>query len=126
VPLPLCAFEKMDILKKVTKNSLFVLIPVLIASVFIESRKLPLGIFLGWFFGIVNFKGMTKNVEALTGVQKATMKMFILSITRLGIMFAAIISLAYFKIINIIGLLVGFTIVFMFIIIEGLRAAKSE
>ena len=116
----------MDILKKVTKNSLFILIPVLIASVFIETRKLPLGIFLGWFFGIVNFKGMTKNVEALTGVQKATMKMFILSITRLGIMFAAIIAVAYFKIINIIGLLVGFTIVFVFIIIEGLRAAKSE
>lgn len=116
----------MDILKNVTRKSLFVLVPLIIGSFFIEPRKLPLGIFLGWFFGIVNFKGMTKNVEAMTDVQKAKVRMFILSITRLGILFAAIIALAYFKIINIIGLLVGFTIVFVFIIIEGLRAAKSE
>ncbi len=119
-------FIKMDILKKVTKNSLYVLVPVLIGSVFIESQKLPLGIFMGWFFGIFNFKGMTKNVEAMTDIQKAKTKMFMLSIFRLGILFAAIFALAYFKIINIIGLLVGFTIVFVFIIIEGLKAAKAE
>ncbi len=116
----------MNILKNVMKNSLLVLIPVLIASVFIESRKLPLGIFLGWFFGMVNFKGMTRNVEAMTGIQKAKTQMFIFSTMRLGILFAATFSLAYFKIINIIGLLVGFTIVFIFIMIEALKAAKFE
>ena len=115
----------MDILKNIIKKSLFVLIPVVIAAAFIESRKLPLGIFLGWLFGIVNFKGMIKNIEGMTDIHKAKSKIFILSVFRLGILFAAIAALAYFKIINIIGLLVGFTIVFIFILIEGMKAGRQ-
>ena len=99
---------------------------MLVASVFIESRKLPLGIFLGWLFGLTNFKGMIKNVQAMTDVHKAKSKIFILSVFRLGILFAAIVALAYYKVINLIGLLVGFTIVFVFIMLEGLKAAKSQ
>lgn len=113
-------------LKNIIKKSLFVLIPVLIASAFYEPGKLPLGIFIGWLFGVMNFKGMTKNVEGMIDVHKAKLRIFILSVTRLAILFAAIVALAYFEVINILGLLAGFTIVFVFIIIEGLKAAKSE
>ncbi len=116
----------MELYKAIIKKSLFVLIPVLVASVFIESQKLPLGIFLGWFFGLTNFKGMVKNVQGITDIHQLKSKLFVLGIFRLGILFAAIFALAYFKVINLIGLLVGFTIVFVFIMIEGLNAAKSE
>jgi hypothetical protein len=108
----------MEIFKSVTKKSLIVLIPVLIAALFIESRKMPLGIFFGWLFGVINFKGMTKNIEAMTDVHKAKLKIFILSITRLAFLFAAIFAMAYYKLVNIIGLLIGFTIVFIFILVD--------
>ncbi len=116
----------MDIIKNITKKSLMVLVPVLIASAFIETRKLPLGIFLGWLFGIINFKGMTRNIEGMVDVHKAKIRLLIFSITRLAVLFTAIIALAYFKVINIIGLIVGFTIVFFFIVIEGLKAGQSQ
>ncbi len=116
----------MELYKAIIKRSLFVLIPFLAASAFIEPRKIPLSIFLGWLFGLTNFKGMVKNVQGMTDVHKAKSKIFVLSVFRLGIMFAAIAALAYYKVINLIGLLVGFTIVFVFIMLEGLRAAKSE
>jgi len=126
VTLCLCDYKKMEMLKNIIKKSLFVLIPVMIASAFIEPKKLPLGIFIGWLFGVMNFKGMTKNIEGMVDVHKAKLKIIILSVTRLAALFAAIVALAYFQVINILGLLAGFTIVFVFIIIEGLKAAKSE
>jgi ABC-type multidrug transport system permease subunit len=116
----------MEIFKSVTKKSLIVLIPVLIAALFIESRKMPLGIFFGWLFGVINFKGMTKNIEAMTDVHKAKLKIFILSITRLAFLFAAIFAMAYYKLVNIIGLLIGFTIVFIFILVEGMKRSGSN
>jgi hypothetical protein len=116
----------MEIFKSVTKKSFLILIPVLIAALFIESRKLPLGIFFGWFFGVINFKGMTKNIEGMADVHKAKLKIFILSITRLAFLFAAIFAMAYYKLVNIIGLLIGFTIVFIFILVEGMKAGQSQ
>lgn len=115
----------MELFKNIIKKSLFVLVPVLIASIFIEPKKLPMGIFLGWFFGVMNFKGMTRNVEGMLDVHKAKMKILILSVTRLAILSAAILALAYFRVVNIAGLLVGFTIVFIFILIEGMKAGRQ-
>jgi hypothetical protein len=116
----------MEIYKSVTKKSLIVLIPVLIAALFIESRKLPLGIFFGWLFGVINFKGMTKNIEGMADVHKAKLKIFMFSITRLAFLFAAIFAMAYYELVNIIGLLIGFTIVFIFILVEGMKTGRSQ
>ena len=116
----------MEIYKSVTKKSLIVLVPVLIAAIFIESSKLPLGIFFGWLFGVINFKGMTKNIEGMAGVHKAKLKIALLSITRLAFLFVAIFAMAYYELVNIIGLLIGFTIVFIFILVEGMKAGQSQ
>lgn len=114
----------MEILKRVIKKSIFVILPALAISVFIEPRKLPLGIFLGWLFGIFNLRALTKNIGGLVGAEKATARIMFLNITRLLMLFAAIFLLVYHRIVNVIGLLIGFTIVFAFILIEGWKVGK--
>jgi hypothetical protein len=116
----------MEILKSVIKKSIFVIIPALAISAFIEPRRLPLGIFLGWLFGIFNLRALTRNVRGLVGAEKATARMVFLNIGRLLTIFAAIFILVYYRIVNIIGLLIGFTVVFTFILIEGWKMGKVK
>lgn len=117
----------MDLLKGVFKKSIIVIIPAAVASaVYIDHRKAPLGILLGWLFGIMNLRQLTRNVKGLFGSEKATLKLLFLSITRLLALFAAIIVLVYYRIVNVLGLLFGFTVVFLFILIEGARAGRQE
>jgi hypothetical protein len=116
----------MEILKNVFKKSLFVILPAIVLSAFlIEPRKIPLGILMGWLLGIFNLRQLTRNIEGLIGSEKATVKLVFLSMTRLLVLFAAIFLLVYYRVVNVFGLLFGFTVVFVLILIEGARVGKS-
>ena len=117
----------MELLKGVFKKSIFIILPSAALSAFyIDPGKVPLGILLGWFFGIMNLRQLTRNVKGLFGSEKATLKLLFLSMTRLLALFSAIIVLVYYRIVNVFGLLFGFTVVFLLILIEGARAGKSQ
>jgi hypothetical protein len=60
------------------------------------------------------------------GSEKATLKLVFLSMTRLLVLFAAIFILIYYRIVNIFGLLFGFTVVFVLILVEGAKVGKSQ
>jgi hypothetical protein len=115
----------MEILKGVIKKSIFVILPLIAGSVFIEPKRLPLGIMFGWLIGIVNLRALSRNVRVFLGTEKATAKIVIMSMIRLFVLFSAIAILVYYRIINVFGFLVGFTIVLFFILIEGFRSGKE-
>ena len=117
----------MEILKRVIKKSIFIVLPAIVmAGYFIEPRKVPLGIFMGWLFGVFNFRQLSRNVEGIIGSEKATFKLLFLSLTRLLILFTAIFALIYYRIVNVFGLLFGFTVVFILIMIEGAKVSRSQ
>jgi len=116
----------MDIFRGVLKKSIFVILPAVIISVLLDWKLVPQGIILGWLFGILNLRLMTKNVKSLIGSEKATAKILILSAARLIILLAAMAFLIYYKTVNIFGLIFGFTVVFTFILIEGMRAGTAN
>jgi len=117
----------MEILKRVLKTSIVIVLPAaLLSAFFIEPRKVPLGILMGWLFGILNLRQLTRNVEGLTGTEKATFKLVFLSMTRLLALCAAIFLLIYYRVVNIFGLLAGFTVVFILILVEGAKVGKSQ
>ena len=117
----------MEILKRVIKKSLFIVLPAIAgAAFFVESQKLPLGILFGWLFGIINLRQLTRNVEGLVGSQKAAARLVFLNMTRLLAVLAAIFALIYYKTVNVFGLLGGFTIVFVLILVEGAKVGKSQ
>lgn len=116
----------MEILKRVIKKSIFIVLPALVVSAFIEPRKLPLGIFLGWLFGILNLRALTRNVEGIVGAENATPRIVILNLVRLLTLFVAIFVLVYYRVVNVIGLLIGFTVVLVTILIEGWKVGKLK
>ncbi len=116
----------MEILKRVLKKSIIIILPSLAIASLYEPRKLPLGIFMGWLFGIVNLRSLTKNVEGLMGSESATPKILILNLIRLLALFAAIFVLVYYRVVNIFGLLIGFTVVFVLILIEGWKVGTGK
>ncbi|MBI4847389.1 MAG: ATP synthase subunit I [Nitrospirae bacterium] len=116
----------MEILKRVIKKSIFIILPLAAISFFIESRRLPLGILMGWLFGIFNLRSLTRNVEGLLRPDKATAKIVVLNMARLLMLFTAIFFLVYYRVVNVIGLLIGFTVVFALILIEGWKVGKGE
>lgn len=115
----------MEILKGVVKKSIFVILPLIAGSAFIEWKRLPLSIIIGWLLGIINLRALSRNVKGIIGSEKAGAKMAFLSITRLVGLLSIIAILVYLKVVNIIGLLIGFTVVFLFILIEGLKVGRS-
>ncbi len=117
----------MEILKGVVRKSVFIVLPAAMAAAyFIESQKMPLGILLGWLFGIINLRQLTRNVEGLVNAEKAAFKLVFLSMTRLAALCAAIFFLIYYHVVNVFGLLFGFTVVFVLILVEGARVGKAE
>ncbi|RJQ17942.1 MAG: hypothetical protein C4560_08075 [Nitrospiraceae bacterium] len=116
----------MEILKGVIKKSVFIAVPAAALSALIEARGLPLGILLGCLFGILNLRALIKNVKGLVGPEQAAAKVVISSFIRLSALVAAIFMLLYYNIVNIFGLLIGFTVVFAAILIEGWRTGKAK
>jgi len=117
----------MEILKRVLRKSIWIILPAALLSAFIvEPRKFPLGIIMGWLFGILNLRQLSRNIEGLVGTEKATFKLVFLSMTRLLVLFAAIFILIYYRVVNVFGLLIGFTVVFVLILVEGAKVGKSQ
>ena len=116
----------MELLKRVIKKSLIIILPVAAASAFFEWKKLPLGIVMGGLFGIFILRGTIKSAEGLVKAESTMVRTAFGSLTRVMILFAAIFVLIWAKIINVIGMLFGFTLVFFLILSEGKKSAKKD
>ncbi len=113
-------------IKRIYKQSIFVAIPLSLVSIFVTSWdwRFSLSILIGGFIGILNLRGIVWGIRSLLGTEKAQTKMVFLSFFRLLVLFSILLILAIFKVINAYGLLIGFTVVFIIMIKEGLIAAK--
>ncbi len=116
----------MEILKRVIYKSIIIILLCAAISAFYEWKKLPLGIIAGGLFGILNLRGLVRSVEGFINSNILSAKLILMSFTRLFILFSAIFILLWFKIINVFGLLFGFTVVFVLILVEGMKVAKSN
>lgn len=116
---------KTNLIKRTFKQTLIILIPLSILSAFIEWKRLPLSIFLGGILGLVNLRGLARGVEGLLGTHRPTGKLLFSSFLRLSMLALVLTFLIIYKIVNILGVLVGFTIVFISIITQGLKIARE-
>jgi hypothetical protein len=116
----------MEILKRVIIKSLIILLPIALLSGFYEWKRLPLGIIAGGLLGILNLRSIVRNVEGFIGTGALTAKVLIMSMTRMLFFFAMVAVLLWFRLINVFGMLFGFTVVLILILIEGLRVSKLQ
>ncbi|NWF52852.1 MAG: ATP synthase subunit I, partial [Nitrospirae bacterium] len=115
----------MNLVKRIYKQSIFILTPLAVISVFIDWPKLPMGIFVGGILGLVNFRALARGVYGLTATYKPTGKLIFFSLFRLAILAIVLGIIIISKKVNPFGILIGFTAVFISILREGLRSAKE-
>jgi hypothetical protein len=115
----------MVLLKRIYKKAILILLPLALLSAFIEWKKLPMSILIGGILGLINLRGLARGVYSIVGTYRPTAKIVISTIFRLGFLAVVLILLFALKIVNVFGILIGFTVVFILIITEGLRLAKE-
>lgn len=120
----------MELIKRIYKHSIIAIIPVALLSAFIEWKfiewkHMTLGIIAGGVLGFANIKGLAWGVGGAMGSYKATTKMIFFSMFRLFLLVIIIFLLVYFKLANPFGILAGLTVVFITLMVEGLKYSKD-
>jgi len=115
----------MNLIKRIYKQTIIILLPISIISAFIEWQKLPISILIGGILGLINLRGLARGVEGLIRMGRPAAAIIFSSLLRLSILAFILIILIIYELINILGILIGFTIVFIAILKEGLKAAKE-
>jgi len=113
--------------KRINRQALITLIIIAGLSALVEWKRLPLSIIIGGLLALANLKGLHWGVTGLFSSEEASEsrgKLVFFSIFRLLILFAILAVLLYLRLVNVIGILAGLTVVFFFIVIEGFREAK--
>ena len=117
----------MNLIKRVNKQTVIVLLPLSLLSAFIEWKRIPISILLGGLIGILNLKGLARGIEGLAVTYQQTPKgrLILGSVTRLFIIACVLGILFFFDLINPFGILIGFTVFFIIFVKESLKAAKE-
>lgn len=104
-----------------------ILIPVAaLVSTLWDWKKWPLSIIAGGLLGLVNLRAMIWGINGMVGAYKASSVLVIFSIVRLFILFLIAGWLLIQGLVNVPGVLIGFTIIIIVIIKEGLIYAAEE
>jgi hypothetical protein len=115
-----------NLIKRIHKTALLILVPVAALSALIDPKRLPLSVLAGGLLGLVNLGGLSRGLEFLLGTRKSALKLFFFGVFRLLIVFTIIILLAMSRAVDLPGLAAGFTVVFAVIVVEGYRTARHE
>ena len=113
------------IIKAVSKQAFIILAPLCLISLFFTGWRFAFSMAVGGLLGVGNLGGLAWSVSALLGTEKSRSKMVFLSVFKLLIIFTILTALALLRLINVWGLLPGFTVVMALIIKEGLGLAKG-
>ena len=109
----------------IARSSVYLLIPAAIISAFLPWENLPFSILIGGLLGILNLKALAWSVEGTLGRAHTNVKMLFFAQFRLVMLVLIMTLLAFLKLVTIPGLLAGFSVVFLQVLITGLKHAKK-
>lgn len=110
------------LIKTVSRKGFILVITLSALSIFIESKGLPISIFLGGLTGLVNFRGLARSVQNFTAsdvVGNPLRRITASTIFRLSVLTIALALLYRHDLINIPGFIIGLTLVVYLILFEG-------
>ena len=111
-------------LKRIYKQGGIILLCLAVASAYFDWKKLPLSILIGGLLGLANLKGLAWGLRDFAAT-RPTGRVIFLSIVRFFVIGLILFIMALLNLINFIGILIGFTVVFVLILKEGLRTARA-
>jgi hypothetical protein len=122
-----------NLIKRIHRKSLIFLIITATVTTLIAAltditdwRKMPHSVLIGGLLGLANLKGLAWGLKDFATLQRPSGKLIFWSMLRFFILAFILIVLAILKLINFFGILIGFTVVFVLILREGLHIAKDS
>jgi hypothetical protein len=91
-----------------------------------DWRKLPHSVLIGGLIGLANLKGLAWGLKDFEILHRPSQKLVFWSMVRFFILASILVVLALLELINFVGILIGFTVVNILIIKEGLRISKES
>lgn len=130
----------MVLVRRVIKHSALIILPLSLLSLLVDWNReslrflrpfgnpdfMTVSIIIGAVLGIANLKGLIWGLDSMLGTHQANTKLVFLSLLRLFILFGIVIVLAVLKLINLLGFLIGMTVVFFILIREALKEAQKQ
>ncbi len=117
----------MEMVRRINRISAALLLIAALVSALFDWKKFPLGIIVGGVLALANLKGIQWGVRGIADPEVASQmkgRIIFFSLFRLLILFIILAVLLYLRIVNIWGVMIGLTIVFVTTMIEGLREAR--
>ncbi len=118
----------MQMIKRVNRRAVVLIALAAAVSAFFDWKMLPASIIVGGVLALANLRGIHWGVRGIIdpeAARGATGRLIFFSMFRLLILIIIIALLLYLKLVNIFGVLTGLTIVFILIMLEGLKEAKG-
>ncbi len=130
----------MGLAKRIVKQSVVVTVLLVLLSLLVDWKArglmfmrlsgnpdfIPISIVIGALIGLLNLHSLIWSLERLLGAQRASAKLVFVSMFRLVVLFGLIIILVAFKLVNLLGLVAGITVVFIILVKEGLKMARQQ
>ncbi len=113
-------------LKAAFIQSVILLLISSILSFFFLSLEISVAIITGGIIALANLKGLSWGVNEFVAEEGGKIKLVFFSFLRIAAVFAVLIFLIYYKLINAFGLLFGLTIVFIMIVKEGFSSGQRD
>lgn len=110
-------------IRKIVKNTAIIVIPASAVASFLPWEDMPFSILIGGLLGIINIKALAWSVEGIIGTSSVTMKMLFFSQFRFVLLAIIVALLAYLRLVNMIGIMAGFSVVFIQVLFVGHRNA---
>jgi hypothetical protein len=114
------------VVKKIYILALILIPAAALVSAIWDWKKWPLSIITGGLLGLVNLKAMIWGIKGMLGAYRASSVLVIFSIMRLLILFLIVGWLLIQGVVNVPGVLIGFTIIVIVIMKEGLVHAAEK
>ena len=122
-----------NLIKRIHRQALIFLIVAAAITTLIAAlteitdwRKMPHSVLIGGLLGLANLKGLAWGLKDFATLHRPSGKLIFWSMLRFFVLAFILIILAILKLINFFGILIGFTVVFVLILKEGLRIAKDS
>jgi hypothetical protein len=113
------------IVRRLYLSSIVVLMIAVLGSLPFERDLLSVSILIGGVLSLANINAMTRGFSRFLGPVDFTSRLMFHSIFRLMVLATIIIGLAYSRRVDLVGFLLGFTLVLFTLLFEGARYARE-
>lgn len=112
------------LVKRFSRTALVVWGIAIAMAAVLFSKHIAIGVFVGGLLGLLNVRGMARGVTGLDINNPRPARLFFGGAVRLVVLCAAIVLIAMTRKVDLVGFLVGFTLMVFVVVAEGVREMR--